>query len=92
MLLVEVVYAYRDDQTLETVEAKNGATVEDVIHLSGLLEKYPEIELSNKNVGVFSKAVTLKTPVKNGDRVEIYRELLIDPMQARRSRAAEKDK
>ena len=91
MLLVEVAYAYRHQQTLKTVEVEEGATVEEAILLSGVLQQYPEIELSHKNVGVFSKPVALKTPVKNGDRIEIYRELLIDPMQARRSRAAKKD-
>ena len=87
MLLIEVVFAYRHQQTLKTVEVQEGSTVQEAIEASGLLALYPEIELSNKNVGIFSKPTTLSAIVKSGDRIEIYRELLIDPKQARRSRA-----
>ena len=63
------------------------ACVEEAIRDSGVLEKYPEISLKNNRVGIFGELVCLHTPLKAHDRVEIYRPLKLDPMQARRMRA-----
>ncbi len=86
MIWVEVVYARPDRQELLQVEIQDGATIRQVIQVSGILELFPEIELDQVKVGVFSKAKKLTDLVRMGDRVEIYRGLVIDPMEARRKR------
>lgn len=90
MMRVEVVYASVDKESLLEVSLKEHATVRDAIHLSGILELYPEIDLDQNAVGVFSEKVTLSTRLNNGDRIEIYRPLTIDPKEARRLRALKK--
>jgi len=86
---VEVAYALHDQQELLRVEVPAGATLEQAIVRSGLLERHPEIDLQVNKVGVFGKACSLTTPLQPGDRVEIYRPLIADPKEARKKRAAE---
>lgn len=86
-ITVEIVYALPDAQTLRRVELAKGATVEDVIRRSGLLEDFPEIDLARNKVGVFSKLVKLDEAVRDRDRIEIYRPLIADPKEVRRKRA-----
>ncbi len=64
-----------------------GATVLDAIRASGLLERFPEIDISSQAVGIWGKARALDVLVGAGDRIEIYRPLLVDPKEARRLRA-----
>lgn len=86
---VEVCYALPDRQVLVTVTLAAEASVEQAIHASGLLRNYPEINLEINKVGVFSRLVKLDTPLRDRDRVEIYRPLIADPKEVRRQRAAE---
>ena len=85
---VEVVYALPSRQTLLTVQLPGGATVEDAIRRSGILERHPEIDLSRNQVGIFGHARKLDTPLRDHDRVEIYRPITCDPKAVRRERAA----
>ena len=59
------------------------------IDRSGILDIFPEIDLGKQKVGIFSQARGLMDIVKEGDRIEIYRLLVIDPKEARRKRASE---
>lgn len=86
---VEVAYARPDAQTIITVEAPAGATLEEAIALSKIQQRFPEIDLEKNHVGVFGKLSPLSAPLKPGDRVEIYRPLIADPKEIRRQRAAE---
>lgn len=86
---VEVVYALPDAQALLSVVLNEGATVEDAIRASGVLDAHPEINLSANKVGIFSKLVRLDEKVRDRDRVEIYRPLIADPKEVRRKRAEE---
>ena len=85
-IAVEVVYALPAEQALVRVQLPLGATVEQAIRQSGLLERYAEISLATAPVGVFGKSVTLDAVLRAGDRVEIYRPLTVDPKEARRRR------
>jgi putative ubiquitin-RnfH superfamily antitoxin RatB of RatAB toxin-antitoxin module len=85
---VEVVYATAEKQTLLTVEIPENSTVKTAILKSGILTQYPELELENLTVGIFSTPCTLEKTLTAGDRVEIYRPLLVNPKEMRRSRAA----
>jgi putative ubiquitin-RnfH superfamily antitoxin RatB of RatAB toxin-antitoxin module len=64
-----------------------GSTVGEAIRACGLLARCPEIDLANNRVGIFGRLVQLDTPLRAGDRVEIYRPLNSDPKEARRRRA-----
>ncbi|MBI1285657.1 MAG: RnfH family protein [Thiobacillus sp.] len=86
---VELVYALPDQQPLMRVQLAEGASVEDAIRASGILEAFPEIDLSLNKVGIFSKLVKLDEKVRDKDRVEIYRPLIADPKEVRRKRAEE---
>jgi len=87
LLSVEVVYALRDEQALIALEVGEGASVREAIERSGILQRYPEIELARGRVGIFGRQVELDASLCDGDRVEIYRPLVADPKQARRERA-----
>jgi len=86
---VEVAYARPEQQVILELEAARGITVGEAIDQSGIRRLFPEIDPGSQKVGIFGKAATLKTPLVEGDRVEIYRPLIADPKEARRKRAAE---
>ncbi|MGO3910857.1 RnfH family protein [Huaxiibacter chinensis] len=86
-IVVEVAYALPEKQYLQRVKLEEGATVEEAIRASGLLELRSEIDLQKNKVGIYSRPVKLSDQVKEGDRVEIYRPLIADPKELRRQRA-----
>jgi len=82
----EVVYATPQEQVVVPLALPAGATVLDALRASQLQQRFAEIG-SAPTVGVFGKVVTPGHRLEAGDRVEIYRELLADPRNARRARA-----
>ncbi|OCR22542.1 protein RnfH [Pseudomonas syringae] len=72
---VAVVYAAPTQPLLLTCQVGDGSTVEQAIEKSGLLRCCPEIDLRTQKVGVFGKFVKLNSPLKEGDRVEIYQRI-----------------
>lgn len=88
LIRVEVAYAKPEEQLILNVTLPEGATVEQAIVNSGILGRFPEIDLHNAKVGIFSSACKLDRVLKDTERVEIYRPLLHDPKEARRHRAA----
>ena len=89
MMNVEVIYALRNKQEVFSIRVPQGATVRQAIEASGVLEKYPEIDLAKNKLGVFAKLAKADTLLRNRDRVEIYRPLIADPKEVRKQRAAE---
>jgi putative ubiquitin-RnfH superfamily antitoxin RatB of RatAB toxin-antitoxin module len=87
MIKIEVAYARAAEQRIIPIEVAEGSTIEIAIHHSGILTLFPEIDLTTQVVGIFSAPKTLSTLVKEGDRIEIYRSLVIDPKEARRIKA-----
>ncbi|MCP3673821.1 MAG: RnfH family protein [Gammaproteobacteria bacterium] len=88
-MTVEVVYALAEKQSLLSFEITKGATAVEAVQHSGIIDVYPEIDLDNIKLGIFSKSCTNEQLLSEGDRVEIYRPLIADPMEARKRRAAE---
>jgi len=87
---VEVAYATPAQQLILNLDVPVGACIEDAIRQSGILQRFPEIDLGRAaRVGVFGKLAKLTSPLRAGDRVEIYRPLIADPKEVRRQRAAE---
>lgn len=89
-ILVEVAYALPDQQVIMPVQVPPDATAEQAIAASGMLNRFPEIDLEKQKIGIFSKIVPLTQALQPRDRVEIYRPLIADPKAARRERAAQK--
>lgn len=87
---IEVAYAKPDLQTIISLDVKPGTTLIEAIKLSGILEQFPEIDLTQNKFGIFSKASSADTMLREKDRVEIYRSLIADPKESRRKRADKK--
>ena len=87
LIKVEVAYALPDKQYLLTVLVAPGSTIAAAIECSGILTTVPAIDLTKQKVGVFSKPRLLTDKVEGGDRIEIYRPLIVDPKEARRVKA-----
>jgi len=85
-IFVEVAYALPAEQVLVPLQVPLGATIEEAITRSGIRERFPEIDWSINRVGVFGRLLDMGTVLHEGDRVEIYRPLRIDPKEARRLR------
>ena len=85
----EVAFGRLDEQALLMVDSAEPLTAKQAIEASGILERFPEIDLSTNKIGIFGKAAKLDALLVEGDRVEIYRPLIADPKEARKKRAAE---
>ncbi|MRX28543.1 RnfH family protein [Kangiella sp. HZ709] len=83
----EVAYALPDKQTLLSLQVDKDDSLEVIIKASGILELYPEIDLAVSKVGIFSKLAKLTDTLHDGDRIEIYRPLIVDPKEVRKQRA-----
>lgn len=88
-MMVEVAYALPDEQLIVPVKVTEGITAEEAIASSGILNKYPEIDLAVNKIGIFGKLSKLDAPLRHLDRVEIYRQLIADPKEVRKQRAAD---
>jgi len=86
---IEIAYAKPARQELIELKLPQGSTVQQAIEASGLLQRYPEIELAKTKVGVYGKLVRLDTALREKDRIEVYRPLIADPKEVRKQRAAE---
>jgi putative ubiquitin-RnfH superfamily antitoxin RatB of RatAB toxin-antitoxin module len=64
------------------------ATLHEAVLASGMLDRHPSIDLSVHRVGIWGRTRPLDAPLRDRDRIEIYRPLKVDPKQARRERAA----
>ena len=87
LIPIEVAYASADQSWLVPFDVEEGTTVQQAISRSGILKQCPEIDLEKNKVGIFSKIAALDVQVRAGDRIEIYRPLILDPKEARRLRA-----
>jgi uncharacterized protein len=87
---VELVYIEPNSQNSLRLDLVKGSNISQAIQQSGLLERFPEIDLNKNKVGLFSEIQELDTVLQAGDRIEIYRSLLADPKEARRQRAKKK--
>lgn len=86
-IVVEVAYALPDEQLILEIEVPADCEVEEAIKRSGILERYPQIDLGNDKVGIFGKMCKLNASLNHKDRIEIYRPLIADPKESRRQKA-----
>jgi putative ubiquitin-RnfH superfamily antitoxin RatB of RatAB toxin-antitoxin module len=85
--MVEVAYATASQQHVITIFVPAGCTVLQAAQLSGINQAFPDIDWSTIRLGIFGRLVSSDHVLAAGDRVEIYRPLLIDPKESRRQRA-----
>lgn len=87
---IEVVYASVQRQVLKTIDVPLGSSVRQALALSAMDKEFPELDLSHCAVGIFGKVVADPSArvLEAGERIEIYRPLVADPMEIRRLRAS----
>lgn len=86
-IIVEVAYALPNEQLMISIKVSEGTTANQAIQISGILSRFPEIDLDVNKVGIFGKLITLDTLLRNFERIEIYRKLSADPKLIRKQRA-----
>lgn len=84
---VEVAVAWPELQLIVSLRLPHGSTLVDAIAGSGVRERFPALKLDAERVGVFAEKRKLDDLLADGDRVEIYRPLKVDPKEARRQAA-----
>ena len=84
---VEVVYALPDRQLLIAISLPAGSTVADAIKRSNIQASFDGHDLAAMNTGIWGRPVARDHVIEDGDRIEIYRPLEIDPREVRRQRA-----
>lgn len=88
-ITVEVAYALPQEQVVLSLSVAPGATIQQAIEQSGILKKFPDIDLTRNKLGIFGKLSKPDTVLRDRDRVEIYRPLIADPKEVRKKRAEE---
>lgn len=76
---IGIAYANEHDHVWMRIEVPDNSTAQDAIELSGILKRFPDIDLKKQKVGIYGRFIKLGTPLKEGDRVEIYRPIIVDP-------------
>ena len=89
-IAVEVCHIGPQVRFLRSLQVALGTTIGQALEQSGIYAVLPELAASAFKVGIYSKLKTLDTVLREHDRIEIYRPLLVDPMTARRARANKK--
>ncbi len=88
MMNIEVAYATPSRQMLLSLQCAHPSTARQAISGSGILQHFPELNMADLKIGIFSKSCSLDKILRDGDRVEIYRPLLCDPKEKRRQKQA----
>ncbi|WP_313517933.1 RnfH family protein [Pseudomonas sp.] len=88
---IVVAYAEANNQAWLELEVPDDCCVHDAIERSGVLKRFPALDLTKSKVGVYGKLVKLEAPLQPGDRVEIYRAILVDPKLVPRRKMADDD-
>lgn len=84
---VSVAIAFADRQQVVELELPEGSRVADALAASAVHAALDEREAAGMAVGIWSRRCGIETPLREGDRVELYRPLAADPKAMRRARA-----
>jgi len=84
---VEVVYARPARQRVVRVTLREAMTAHEAVQVSGIVREFPELAQQTLLLGIYGRRVAGTHPLRDGDRVEIYRPLRFDPRDARRKAA-----
>lgn len=84
---VEVAFAEPERQSLVSLQLEAGASVADALEQSGIAARHADVDMDRLATGIWGRVVDRDVALSDGDRVEVYRELCIDPREARRQLA-----
>jgi putative ubiquitin-RnfH superfamily antitoxin RatB of RatAB toxin-antitoxin module len=84
---VSIAVALPDRQEVFELDLAPGSTVADAIAAADLATRFPGLGIASLKAGIWSRVAALSTPLREGDRVELYRDLRADPKDMRRARA-----
>ena len=87
MIRVQVAYALPERATAVELDVPDGATVRDVLNRLRAQPPFSSLDLETMPVGIHGERVDRERRLAQGDRVELYRPLEVDPKEARRRRA-----
>lgn len=90
MVNIEIAYGTADKQLLQQMQVEEGTTAREAVIRSRIAEEFPDADVRHAPLGIFGKQVKDDTVLRDKDRIEVYRPLLIDPKEARRRRVQEK--
>jgi putative ubiquitin-RnfH superfamily antitoxin RatB of RatAB toxin-antitoxin module len=89
VLRVEVAYALPERQLIRALEVAPGTTALEAVQQAAIEQDFPGLVVdAGSKLGIFGQAVPPQQPLREGDRVEIYRPLQADPKEVRKARAA----
>lgn len=89
---IELVYALSAQQFVRVLELADDATVTDALNAVANQAPFCELDLATISIGIHGDPVSRDTRLTGGDRLELYRPLIIDPKDARRRRAQTHDR
>lgn len=99
MIRIEVVYALPEQQFLRELSLPEGSTAAQALDQSGFKTQFPDVDFASLGMGIFSRMLDGrgypspdKYVMRDGDRLELYRPLQLDPKKARLQRAANKNR
>lgn len=85
-ITVEVACALPTQQVVLKLDIPTGISLKEAVLMSGILERFPQIDARRMQLGIFGRTASPDTLVQYGDRIEIYRNLIADPKVMRRQR------
>jgi len=88
---VSLAFVEGSKQIWQKLDIPEGSTIRQVILISGILDDMPHIDLETHKVGIYGKIAELTDPLKEGDRVEIYRPITADPATVKRRKIVAND-
>lgn len=84
---VSVIYSPVARQVREwALDLPEGSKVAQVLESCAVFSEFPELRSSPLKLGIWGRLTGLQQRVHDHDRIEIYRELRVDPKVARRER------
>ncbi len=87
MIRVAVAVAFPGRQEVIELGLADGATLADAIAAARADERFAKLDTDGLKAGIWSREAAMESVLRDGDRVELYRELKADPKDARRRRA-----
>ena len=87
VIRIEVAAAGPEHQVVVSLEVPAGTTLAEAVDRSGIARQMPEFEITPGRLGIFGRVRAPETPLREGDRAEIYRPLTADPKEVRRQLA-----
>jgi putative ubiquitin-RnfH superfamily antitoxin RatB of RatAB toxin-antitoxin module len=84
---IEIVYAQERQAIVKALPMAQGSRLGDALAAVAGAAEFSGVDLANAAVGIFGRLARKDQELKDGDRIEIYRQLVLEPKAARRARS-----